>query len=56
MADLANPRRRPEDIVAIRHPNARHAQHADDRFADDDRRKPLDDLDGIGRVADHAGR
>lgn len=56
MADLANRRRRPDDIVAIGAPKRCDAEHADENYIDGDRRKPLGDLDRIGRVADHAGR
>lgn len=42
--------RRLEDIEAIRHLKARYAEYADEKYTDDHRRKPQDELDRIGRL------
>jgi hypothetical protein len=50
MATTEDRIRRLEDIEAIRHLKARYAEYADEKYTDDHRRKPQDELDRIGRL------
>jgi len=50
MASIEERIRRLEDIEAIRHLKARYAEYADEKYTDDHRRKPQDELDRIGRL------
>ncbi|MCA0319203.1 MAG: nuclear transport factor 2 family protein [Proteobacteria bacterium] len=50
MASIEERIRRLEDIDAIRDLKARYAEYADEKYTDDHRRKPQDELDRIGRL------
>lgn len=50
MTTLEHRIRRLEDIEAIRHLKARYAKYADEKYTDDHRRKPQDELDRLAAL------